>query len=348
MTANVCHSVVRSLDVLATLSVDHRLQVHRKLVSFISQFEPEHDLFAQVPCSDLSKLKTFEDEGWQRTVDRVISAKSCPQQLVASSKRFPNTTLSGWLRAGVEQDRAEPQTLVSQEISPPESLSGAAPRAIHGDPHGSSLEEQSVHKSASASSVYPRSDGSRLAPQDLVEPDGQDRARVDGLPQDPNSESLSTRRENPRIPMETPLAHQSAVPPDEHPRPSQQRPNNQAVSRLSAREAYFQTVTVNIFADRTLPFDSRLNGQSLFAYTSTSGVPVLFTVSQLMRILGLVGTGLRPVTVAVERKWVRVNGVSRWVRGETFIIGTLAAERRLAELGWGFEVDPVWLAVGFF
>ena len=185
MATNVCHSVVRPLDVLKTFSVDDQLKVHRKLVSFISKFEPEHDLFAQVPRSDSLNIKVFEDEGWQPTVDAVLSPKDFPRKTVEPLKNCPiqSRTLSGWLRAGVAQPQAEPQTWMSQnwpsptaEIWPPESLSGATPLAIRGDPRSSSLEEQLVHDSASASSVRARSDGPRLAQHEDAAPDEQDLA----------------------------------------------------------------------------------------------------------------------------------------------------------------------------
>ena len=138
MTTNVCHSVVRSLDALKTLSLDDQLKVHRKLVSSISKFEPEHDLFAQVPRSDSLNIKVFErrEVAANSKCSPKLSPKDFPRKTVEPLKDCPiqSRTLSGWLRAGVAPPQAEPQTWMSQnwpsptaEIWPPKSLSGANP-----------------------------------------------------------------------------------------------------------------------------------------------------------------------------------------------------------------------------
>ena len=356
MTTNLCHSVVRSLDVLKTLSVDHQLQVHRKLVSFISKFKPEHDLFAQVPRSDPLNIKAFEDEGWQPTGDEVPGPNSKPTKVVAPLEHCPvqNRTLSGWLRAGVAQPQAEPQTRMSQnwssptsEIWPPGSLSGATPPAIRGDPHGSSLEEQPVHDSASASSVRARSDGPRLAHEEDVAPDEQDQARARALRQALNSRFLSTRRADPHTPMETPLSHQSDVlPDDEHQRPSEQPMNYKAVHTPAIPHTAHQTVTVNFLSDGARPFDNlETRASTSFAYLSYREVPTSLSVGSLIRRLRSENMGMKGVTVIFKNGMDSRSKQCVWCTGETFVEGTWEAEKTLAEGGWGLTMEPVWLAV---
>ena len=144
MTTNVCHSVVRSLDILKSLSADHQLQVHRKLVSFISGFKPEHHVFAQVPSSDSLNLKAFEDEGWEPTVDADRSQYSCPEELAASLEDCPikNRNPKGWLRLGV----SKPGTSMSQDLPSPRKRYWPL-GLVSGAPHSSSLREQALHDS---------------------------------------------------------------------------------------------------------------------------------------------------------------------------------------------------------
>ena len=356
MTTNLCHSVVRSLDVLKTLSVDHQLQVHRKLVSFISKFKPQHDIFTQVPRSDPLDIKAFEDEGWQPTGDEVPSPNSEPKKVVAPLEHCPiqNRTLSGWLRAAVAQPQAEPQTRMSQnwpiptaEIWPPGSISGATPPAIRGDPHGSSLEEQPVHDSASASSVCARSDGPRLGHQENVALDEQDQARARALRQALNSRFLSTRRADSHTPMEMPLSHQSDVlPDDEHQRPSEQPMNNEAVYTPATPHAAHQTVTVNFLYDGARPFDKlETKASTSFLYLSYREVPTSLSICLLIRRLRLEKMSLGGVTVIFKNGMDSRSKQCVWSPGLTFFEGTWEAGMTLAEVGWGSTMDSVWLAV---
>ena len=356
MTTNVCHSDVRSLIVLPTLSFDHQLQVHRKLVSFISQFEPEHDLFVQVPRSNSLNIKIFKDEGWQPTGDAVLNLESYPKVVASALDKCPiqNWTLSGWLRAGVAQPRAKLHIWMSldwlsptTEIwPPPYYLSGATPPATRGDPHSSSLEAEPVHDSASASSVFAGFDGPRMAQQEDVALDEQDLFGARVLQQTLNGEFLSTRHAEPHFAMETPLSPQSEIlPDDEHPRPSEQ-PSNKAVSTPLMSYATHPTVTVNFLDDGTRPL-RRPKGRARapFRYLSYRGVPTSVSLGILIRRIRPKDMDMLGVTV-ISRKWIEVHGgMITWCAEETYLEGTPAMRKTLLELGWGSRMDPVWLAI---
>ena len=348
MTTNVCHLVVRSLDVLSTLSADYQLQVHRKLVSFISEFEPEHDLFTQVPRSDPLRIKNFIDEGWEPTIEAFLNPENCPIYVAPALDKCPieNRTLSGWLRAAVANPQAESQIWMSQdwlsptaEIWPPKPLSGAPPPAIRGDPHSSSLEEEPVHDSASASTVGARSDRPRMAQQEDEAPDEQDIFGARVLQQTLNGEFLQSRHADRDFAMETLLSPQS---------PSEQ-PNDEAVSTLVIPPARHPTVTVNFLYDGTRPWGTHKGRASKsFPYLSYRGVPTSISIGMLigrLRPKVIDGMEMLGVTVIYRRRIETDSGIMAWCVEETINLRNPALRKTLVEWGWGSRVNPVWLAI---
>ena len=116
---NQCLLVLWSLDVTNTLSLDRQMEVHRKLVSFITELKPEHDIFAQVSHANLSDLATFLDLGWGSTGDMLLDADDCPKDVVQNLKRCPveDRTLCGLVRSGAARSRGWP--CPSTETWPP-------------------------------------------------------------------------------------------------------------------------------------------------------------------------------------------------------------------------------------
>lgn len=98
-TTNVCHTVIRALDVLKTLSLDHQDQVHRTLVSFVSKFKPEYGFFAVYQESEMT---SFLNEGWAITGDVPLDLKHCSPDVYWGLKDCPDRyrTLIGLLRSG--------------------------------------------------------------------------------------------------------------------------------------------------------------------------------------------------------------------------------------------------------
>lgn len=266
-------------------------------------------------------MKAFEDEGWQPTADWILSPKSETEKYFwpLEDCPIPSKTLSGWLRVGVAQPQEERQTWMSHnwlsptaETWPPESLSGARPPAM-----------------------CAQSDGSRMVQQEDVALDERDRARARRVWQDFHRQFLSAWREKWHRLMETPLSHQSDILPDDvHPRP---------VSTLAIFPTTHPTVTVNFLSDGTRPFAGpKSKAPKSFPYLSYRGVPTSLSVGLLIRRLRSKNMGMRGVTEFSEEKR---KGHCVWCAGESFENGTKAAGQTLAELGWGYSVDPVWLAV---
>ena len=59
MTNKLCRSVVRFLDVLNTLPVDQKLQVHEKLVSYLTNFDTQFDILTLIPEAYGRDIITF-------------------------------------------------------------------------------------------------------------------------------------------------------------------------------------------------------------------------------------------------------------------------------------------------
>lgn len=155
----VCRSVIRSFDVPSYLSTDHQLQVHRKLVSFVSGFKPEHQIFAQVSLQ--LEMITFLDLGWVFIGYLLLDANSCPPIVVRSLKgcRVEDRTLSGFLRPETAKPpRAEtspPVTAAAAGLRPPRAppppptIRGAGPASLEEDPNDSRAQGELILRGSS-------------------------------------------------------------------------------------------------------------------------------------------------------------------------------------------------------
>ena len=159
----VCRSVIRSFDVPSSLSTDHQLQVHRKLVSFVSGFKPEHQIFAQVSLQ--LEMITFLDLGWVFTGYLLLDANSCPPIVVRSLKscRVEDRTLSGFLRPETAKPpRAETSPPVAAVAAaaaaglrpprappPPPTIRGAGPASVEEDPNNPRAQGELILRGSS-------------------------------------------------------------------------------------------------------------------------------------------------------------------------------------------------------
>ena len=118
---NVCRSAIRSLDIATDLSTEHRSEVHRKLVSQITAFRPEFDIFAEVSHAYCSDIDAFLKLGWEDTGKVVLGADDCPSKHEAWRLEPCSTeerTLNGLLRASTKPSPTWPKPTV-ETWSPP-------------------------------------------------------------------------------------------------------------------------------------------------------------------------------------------------------------------------------------
>ena len=324
---NMCPVVVRSLDVLDTLSVEHQSQVHRKLVLFLSEFEPKYDVFLQLRESHLSDMLIFLDAGWKFTGDQVLN--HCKTFLVSSLRSCPfmDRTLSGLLRVGVVKARAQPQTLLSHawpspvaEVWPPSSLPLTTNPATCGHPDEFSPKEQQDHDSGRASKKRAGSGEARRAQQQVATSEEQSPS-----PAQFDQQTLAGQQ-----PVGAPRS-----------------PDNQAISSPSTSPDPYPTITVNFVADGAQIFERPTQSVAAsFNYLSYREVPTAITVNHLIGKLRLQNAILKGVTMAFEMTvgdgW---SALRKWGAGMTILQGSEIAEWTLAEVGWGAEASPVWLVV---
>ena len=349
---NVCLLVVRSLDVLDTLSVEHQSQVHRKLVLILSAFEPERDIFVQLRQSHLSDMMIFLDAGWEFTGDQVL--KDCPLDLVYALRNCPieDRTLSGLLRPGVEKARAQPQTSLSHawpspvaEVWQPRSFPLTTNPATCGDPDELSPKEQRIHDSARASNE------ARRAQQQVAVSEEQGPSSAQSDQQTLAGRQLPACTENSQQPVGSPQSYHGRNPPNEQYEQPQlgqpQRPDNQAIFSPKSSPAPYPTITVNFLANGLQIFKRPTqSGAAPFKYLSYRGVSTAMTVNDLFSMLRLKNATLTGVTVVFEMRvgdgW---SALRKWGCGMTILQGTAAAEQTLAKVGWMPEASPVWLVV---
>ncbi|CAD6569347.1 MAG: hypothetical protein ASARMPRED_002735 [Alectoria sarmentosa] len=118
-----------------------------------------------------------------------------------------------------------------------------------------------------------------------------------------------------------------------------QQTDNQAVSSPPKPPAPYPIIIVNFLANGVRPFDIDGGYCSGFQYLSYFDISTAVTVSYLMKKLRLQNAGMKGITVML------VRGQGFWGAGMTILEDSEMAEKTLAELGWGWEWDTVWLAV---
>lgn len=172
----LCRSVIRSLDVPNNLSTDHQLEVHRRLLSFISGFKPEHRIFAQVSHAFQPEMITFLDLGWVFIGDLLLAEDECPLNVSPSLRSCPVAyrTLSCFLRPETaEPPQAETSPPVAAaEIRPPRApplppptISAGGPASGEADPNDSRTQGELMLPGLFAAS------SGQEAPQDALHDD---------------------------------------------------------------------------------------------------------------------------------------------------------------------------------
>lgn len=349
---NVCLLVLRSLDILDTLSVEHQSQVHRKLVLFLSDFEPERDIFVQLRESHLSDMMIFLDAGWKFTGDQDL--KDRPLYLVSALRNSPieDGTLSGLLRPGVVKARAQPQTSLSHawpspvaEVWPPRSFPLTTNPATCGDPDELSPRKQRNHDSGRASNE------ARRAQQQIAVSEEQGPSSAQSDQQTLAGQQPPACTENSQQRVGSPQSYHGRNPPNEQNEQPQlgqpQRPDDQAISSPKNSPAPYPTITVNFLADGLQVFKRPTqSGAVSFNYLSYRGVSTAMTVNDLISKLRFENTTLKGVTVVFEmRVGDRWSALRKWGSGMTILQGSEVAEWTLAKVGWVPETSPVWLVV---
>lgn len=84
---NMWPLVIRSLDLLETLTADNHEKVLRKLISFISEYDPDQEVFTWLSETDLRAMKVFLDQGWVETEKIILGP---PETLGPSTEESPN------------------------------------------------------------------------------------------------------------------------------------------------------------------------------------------------------------------------------------------------------------------
>ena len=184
-TTNMCRIGIRALDILNNLPSLRQTLIHRQLISFASQFKPNHVFFAhQSQASEM--MTSFLEEGWESAGDIVLDLKNYPTE---------NKTLRCWLRPRAGEPHAEPQTPLSQASlsraphfwKPSwkgitnwlnQAIPGSAPittdPAIRVNPHDLNLDARQAHSPIGKSKTcFGLNESAQSAPQQNMMPEIQ-------------------------------------------------------------------------------------------------------------------------------------------------------------------------------
>ena len=101
--------------VLNNISTELQVETHRALVEFITNFEPEHNIFAELSQAQLWEMLHFLDFKWVETDDIILDNEARngrPTYLLNCPKAY--RTLTGYLRPRAGQRPAKLQTSLPQ------------------------------------------------------------------------------------------------------------------------------------------------------------------------------------------------------------------------------------------
>ena len=108
--------------------------------------------------------------------------------------------------------------------------------------------------------------------------------------------------------------------------------------------ARFSVVTINFLADGERTFEEP--EMPPFCYYSYRATSTSMTVDHLINQLRPLDKTMRGVTVITEKiigRFTTASDLRRWNTGITILQDSEMAGKTLAEVGWGSEMDPVWL-----